>query len=128
VHFEIGGLEEWNQKGPKLDCRLTVKAICAEGEYGMSVMMTRLSEAGKGEPVWQIVPPGNDDTLFLRTARLNAYGDRIRDMEVAASQFAYQYLLGTAAMKHYNARLFDDSASRRLRQQLRRCRGQTTRT
>jgi len=108
VHFEIGGLEEWNQKGPKLDCRLTVKAICAEGEYGMSVMMTRLSEAGKGEPVWQIVPPGNDDTLFLRTARLNAYGDRIRDMEVAASQFAYQYLLGTAAMKHYNARLFDE--------------------
>ncbi|CAN5618164.1 hypothetical protein BH11PLA2_BH11PLA2_19220 [soil metagenome] len=111
LKFEIGGLEEWTQKGPRLECRLTVKATCAEGEYGLSVPMARLNEAGKSESVWQIVPNGsqnNEGTSFLRTGKLNAYGDRIRDMEVAAAQFVYQYFLGTASLRGFNSRLFDE--------------------
>jgi hypothetical protein len=107
LRFEPGGLEEWTQKGPKLECKLTVKSICPEGEFTSSVGMLRLSEPGK-DPVWQVQPPGDDNTLFLRTARLNDYGERIRDMDLAGKAFVYQHLLGNAALRNFNAKLLDE--------------------
>jgi hypothetical protein len=119
VAFDVGGLENWVQKGPKLECRMTVKVRCPEGEYTMSVGMVSLKEPGKPAPVWQVVPPTRPDPSaqeqdktprFFLGARLNEYGDKMREVEVAARQYTYEHLLGNVPTRQFNARLLDDFA------------------
>lgn len=95
VKFEVIGLEDRkNDKNNLLNCRITVKVISGEGEHVMSVAMRRQTLKGASEPIWQIVPPQNELSHFIKSSKLNNYGERIRDMELAGQQFVYVYLLG----------------------------------
>ncbi len=108
VQFEVIGLEDWkNEKSGVLTCRLTVKVTSPEGEFTMGLPMARQTLKGKTEPIWQIQPPQNDSTLFFRTTKLNDYGERIRDMEIAAHQLALSFLTAVNS-RDYNAKIFEE--------------------
>lgn len=110
VKFDVVGLEEWKNEANSLVCRLTVHVNCPEGEFTISLPMQKQTLKGQSVPTWQVIPPQNEQTMFFKhdkPPRLSAYGERIRDMEIAAQQLVYAYFLRAVANRADQPRLFE---------------------
>lgn len=106
VRFEVMGLEDWENDKTDLNCRLTVKLHCPEGEFQMSIALKKSIVEGKPQPVWQVLPPQNEATNYVRPLWFSTYGERIRDMEIAAHSLVYNQFLNAVSSKAQQASIF----------------------
>lgn len=89
--FAFDGIQSWQQDTSGLRSKATGTLTTAEGEFKLNFDMMRQIQDGR--PVWRVVVPPQG---FIAGARVNRYGQRLVDLEMAGQRMVYEIAIKLA--------------------------------